>query len=272
MFDRFILASDFKRIEARYSMAKLPELVSYVPSYNIGDGDSTYIINNSQTKEILQFEFGMKGLGAIQPFIRAEGDRNVDDDPQYSGSKALFLKPGINHIIRTQRCLVLADAFVVGSEGDNPYLIYLRHKQRPFSFAGIWNKTMNKQSGEEEYSYAIITTVANQLMQKLGMKRMPVILSSESENTWLRKKSELFEILWMLNPYPHTLMNANPISSRISDKNINDISLVQPTGKPIYNENPVIKKMPRLGKTGNENKVHYTLAEIAENTRLQNSK
>lgn len=65
-------------------------------------------------------------------------------------------------------------------------------------------------------------------------------------------------------------MNAYPISSRISEKSINDISLVQSTGKPVYNENPVYKKMPRLGKTDNENKVHHTLAEIAENTKNAN--
>jgi hypothetical protein len=35
MFESFVLASNFKRIEARFSMAKLPELVEYKPSYNI---------------------------------------------------------------------------------------------------------------------------------------------------------------------------------------------------------------------------------------------
>ena len=139
-FDRFILASDFKRIESRFSMAKLPELVDYTPSFNIAPGDKSYIINNNQTKEILLFDFGLRVNDEVMPFVRAEGDRNAEDNPNYKGSKAIFLKPEFNRLIRYQRCLVLADAFVVGIENGNPYLVYLRGKQRPFSFAGIWNK------------------------------------------------------------------------------------------------------------------------------------
>lgn len=235
-FDRFILASNFKRIESRYSMSKLPELANYVPSYNTAPEDKAYIINNNQTKEIQQFEFGLKGFDSIKLFIRAEGDRNMNNDPKYSGSKAIFLQPGFNRIIRTQRCLILADAFVVGIESGYPYLVYLRGKQRPFSFAGVWNRTKHTETGEEVNSFGIITCPANPLMQKLGMKRMPVILLNEYESTWLRTSAQLSDILSMLCPYPTSLMNAYPISSKIADKSRNDVSLVQPTGKPIYQE------------------------------------
>ncbi len=115
-------------------MAKLPELIDYTPSYNISPGNKSYIINNNQTKEILLFDFGLMVNYDVLPFVRAEGDRNAEDNPNYKGS------PEFNRLIRYQRCLVLADAFVVGIETYNTYLVYLRGKQRPFSFAGIWNK------------------------------------------------------------------------------------------------------------------------------------
>jgi putative SOS response-associated peptidase YedK len=261
-FDRFILASTFKRIESRYSMAKLPEHVNYVPSYNIAPGDKSYIINNNQTKEIQQFEFGLRGLNTVQPFIRAEGDRNMNNDPKYSGSKAIFLQPGFNRIIHSQRCLVLADAFTVGIKNGNPYLVYLRGKQRPFSFAGIWNRTKDENTGEIVLSFAIITCPANPLMQKLGYKRMPVILYNEYVSTWLRTSAQLSDILSMLCPYPTNLMNAYPISTRIADKCLNDVSLVQPLGNPVFNENIAYIQMSRLGKKeSGENKVHDTLEE-----------
>jgi putative SOS response-associated peptidase YedK len=136
-FNRFILASNFKRIETRFSMAKLPEHVDYTPSYNISPGDKSYIINNNQTKEILLFDFGLRVNVDVLPFVRAEGDRNSDDNSNYHGSKAIFLKPEFNRLIRYQRCLVLADAIVVGIETDNPYLNYLRGNQHSFSFVGI---------------------------------------------------------------------------------------------------------------------------------------
>ena len=123
MFERFLLASDFKRIEARFSMAKLPDLVEYKPSYNISVGDKCYVINNNQTKEIQLFEFGLMVKGDALPFVRSEGDRNVDDNPSYKGSKAIFLKPEYNRLIRYQRCLVLADAFVIGIDDKKPHLV-----------------------------------------------------------------------------------------------------------------------------------------------------
>lgn len=235
-FDRFILASDFKRIESRFSMAKLPELVDYIPSYNIALGDKSYIINNSQTKEIQSFVFGLNVSGEVMPFVRAEGDRNSENNPNYKGSKAFFLKPEFNRLIRYQRCLVLADAYVVGIETNNPYLVYLRGKQRPFSFAGIWNRTKDDTTGEVVYSFAIITCVANPLLQKLGIKRMPVILLNEYESTWLRSSAQLSDIISMLSPYPASLMNAYPIGDKIADKTLNDISLLQPIGKPVTHE------------------------------------
>lgn len=241
-FDRFILASNFKRIESRFSMAKLPELIDYNPSYNIASGNKSYIINNNQTKEILLFDFGLRFNSDVMPFVRAEGDRNAEDNPNYHGSKAIFLKPEFNRLIRYQRCLVLADAFVVGIETDHPYLVYLRGKQRPFSFAGIWNKSKNETTGEIDFSFAIITIPSNPLMLKLGLKRMPVILLNEYESTWLRTSAQLSDILSMLSPYPANLMNAYPISNKIADKALNDTSLIQPLGKPVYQEPTYVRQ------------------------------
>ncbi len=246
MFKNFVLASNFKRIENRFSMAKLPDLVDYKPSYNISVGDSCYIINNNQTKEIQSFEFGLRCNDSILPFVRSEGNRNLDDNPNYTGSKAIFLKPEYSRLIRFQRCLVLADALIIGISDNKPYLVYLRGKQRPFAFAGIWDRVKDKTTGEEKYSFAIITTTSNQLMFKLGLKRMPVILFNEYESTWLRSSAQLSDILSMLSPYPSNLMNAYPISDKINDKTQNEISLIQPIGKPVYHESVnVWKRKPK---------------------------
>ncbi len=241
MFERFILASNFKRIESRFSMAKIPESNTYIPSYNILPADKTYVITNPQTKLIAQFEFGLKGLGNkypnALPFVRAEGDRNLNNDPNYTGAKAIFLRPEFRTIIRTQRCLVLADAFVIGMGNNNPpYLVYLRNKKRPFAFAGIWNKTIDVETGVEIFSFAIITTTANLLIAKLGLKRMPVILHIEYENRWLRPSSELFEILNMLAAYPTDLMNAYPLANKILAEDQYSVASVQPIGAPILTE------------------------------------
>ena len=230
MFERYILASSFDRISKRFNMARLPDSEGYEPSYNIGCGGIAYVITDEVTRKIYSFKFGINGLGRNFPeetcFIRAEGKRNLKDDPEYSGAKALFLQPELKTIIRTQRCLVLADAFVVGIEKCQPHLVYLREKKRPFAFAGIWSHE----------SFAIITVPANTLLQKLGMKRMPVILPREVEHRWIRKSSQLFEVTDMLKPYSAWFMNAYPITLRIADYTLNDKSLVQPLGATVYKE------------------------------------
>jgi hypothetical protein len=108
---RFIPASNFKRIETRFSMVKLPELVDYTPSYNISPRDKSYVINTNQTKEIQLFDFGLWVNGEVLPFVRTEGDRNAENNPNCKGSKAIFLKPEFNRLIiyfgGVKSCIVL---------------------------------------------------------------------------------------------------------------------------------------------------------------------
>ena len=232
MFDRFVLASSYKRISERFNRCYINSSSTYKPSYNIVSGDESYVILNYQTKEIHQFHFGLTGI-TNDPvlFVRAEGDRNQNNNPDYTGSKAIFLKSEFGNLIRKQRCLVLADAFIVGIN-KTPCLVHLRNKQRPFAFAGIWNKNKD-ESGKDVYSFAIITVTANKLLQKLGYKRMPVILYPNHESNWLKQSAQLSDILYMLTPYPDNKMNAYPVSKRIIDTNLNDLSLIQPVERKI---------------------------------------
>jgi putative SOS response-associated peptidase YedK len=234
MFKRYILASNLERVSKRFSMVRFPDSQCYKPSFNIFLGSDSCVITNKNAKEIQAFRFGITGLGKNFPdetyFVRSEGNRNKHDDPAYTGSKAIFLQPELRAIIRTQRCLVLADAYVVEVEKQNPHLIYLRNKKRPFAFAGIWSE--DKEGIE---SFAIITTPSNELLYKLGLKRMPVILPIQYDSRWIRQSTELAEVLGMLNPYPTVLMNAYPIANN-DDSSRNDISLVQPVGKPVIQE------------------------------------
>lgn len=242
MFDRYLLVSDIKRIQSQLGISKITCSSPYIPSYNIGCGDNAYVIANYQTKQLEPFKFGLEGIGQTKYFVRAEGKRNLNDDPKYSGSNAIFLMPEFNKIIRSQRCLVLADAFVVGIGNQAPQLIYMQNRQRPFAFAGIWNKTINEDS-QPEYSFAIITVTSNSLLAVFGLKRMPVILDNENINRWINPSASLGEILSMLFAYPPEKMNSYPISCRIADKSINDKSLVKPDGKPLLKEEPGFRMM-----------------------------
>jgi hypothetical protein len=97
-------------------------------------------------------------------------------------------------------------------------------------------------------------------MLKLGLKRMAVILHNEYESTWLRTSAQLSDILSMLNPFLANLMNAYPIDNKIVDKTLNYISLVQPTGKAVYQEATGYQRVKRM-KQEKGNFSHLTLEE-----------
>jgi hypothetical protein len=228
MFERFILVSSLQRIENRFNKIKLPESL-YFPSFNISQGSETPVIVEGKNHRYQKFSFGCHVKNRMVCFIRAEGNKNLYDDPDYSGSKAIFLLPEYRKAIRYSRCIVPADAFVVRDLNNRYYLVFLQDKKRPFAFAGICSES--KEGGQ---SFAIITVPANQLLAYLNQKRMPVILHSKDENRWLKEETTLARILQCLNIYPANLMNAYPIA--VPSVELNDVTLVKPAGDPLYQE------------------------------------
>ena len=107
---------------------------------------------------------------------------------------------------------------------------------KPFAFAGIWEDWVNKETGEVVRSFAIITSVTNSLLQKIGHHRSPVILNPEQESQWLNPDLPLAEVTAMLRPFDARLMNAYPISPAIKTPGANGITLLQPIGQRIEKE------------------------------------
>lgn len=94
----------------------------------------------------------------------------------------------------SQRCLIPADGFYewqwLDPKGKNKqkYLMHLPGEEL-FSFAGLWNKWTDIETGETYHTYAILTTEANTLMSVIhnSQKRMPVIINPKAEKEWLDK-------------------------------------------------------------------------------------
>jgi putative SOS response-associated peptidase YedK len=95
---------------------------------------------------------------------------------------------------------------------------------------------VNKDTGEIIQSFAIITTVANELMQKLGHHRSPVIVPQAREQEWISNDLSLEEVTSFLEPYPAESMNAYPISPAIKSIKENGIHLLKPTGERVFPE------------------------------------
>ncbi len=245
MCGRYILVQKVETIEKRFNVIA-PIGLLWKASYNISPGQMAPVITSEHPKYLDLMQFGMTPFWAKKQMYlmnaRAEGDRNRENNPQYSGAKDIISKPAFRKPIRSQRCLVIADAFIEGStnEGlDNPFMVYLRNQERPFAFAGLFDEWKDIKSGNIIKSFSIITTTSNELMLKIPHHRMPVILDRNQEQVWLNKSTPLSRITKMLRAFPYNLMNAYPISSSIKNPKNNTENLVQPLGERLIMESDI---------------------------------
>lgn len=169
---------------------------------------------------------------------RAEGDKNPENHPSFSGSKAIFRKTAFQKPLFFHRCLIIADAFIEWSTtgNQNPYLVYLRNQARPFAMAGLYDIWINPATFEKQHTFTIITVPGNTLLRKLPYQRMPVILEKGKENRWLKPDLSLREILAHLQKYPFHLMNAYPIDSKINISSDDFKKRINPIGNKVLSE------------------------------------
>jgi|WetSurMetagenome_2_1015567.scaffolds.fasta_scaffold268290_1 putative SOS response-associated peptidase YedK len=240
MCGRYCVVESIEAIEKRFNAEA--RAVQLEINYNISVGQKAPVITSEDPKKVQLFQFGLTPSWAKKQMYlfnaRSEGDHNKEDDPTYRGAKGIILKPAYRKPIRSQRCLVIATAFYEGPKKEGlskPYLIYLKNKKRPFAFAGIYDTWENPEGGKIN-SFSIITTTANELLQKIGHHRMPVILHQEEELVWLGSETHLSKITQMLEPYSTELMNAYPISPEIKNPKNNTRELLNPTGERVYPE------------------------------------
>ena len=240
MCRKFVLVSNLDKIESRFHVRINPHTLPIQESYCINNGDFTYVITSENQYELQVFKFGMTPNFSKEPQMiinaRAEGYKNQDDDPYYCGSNSIFLRKEFKKPIQSQRCLVIADAYYEWSSDNKPYLVFLQNKDRPLGFAGVFDRWKNPDTQEILTSFAIITITANDLLQSIGVKRMPVILSKSRELNWIKSTKPLSDVLRMLSPFPSDQMNAYPVSEMINNSEVNEITMLNPIGNKLQIE------------------------------------
>ncbi len=245
MCGRFVLVDKIEVIEKTFN-AKLSEgSILFSPSYNITVGQKSLVVTDENPNQLNYYQFGLTPSWAKKQMYlfnaRAEGDHNKENDPNFRGAKGIIEKPAFRNPIRARRCLIVASAFIEGStvEGlDKPFLVHL--KNRPFAFAGIWDKWTNPENLEVIQSFSIITTTANTLLQKIPHHRMPVILPGHAYHTWLNQNASLSQITELLVQYPADMMNAYPISPSIKSPICNLPEYLNPVGERLVPEIGII--------------------------------
>ncbi len=165
--------------------AKIDKIESFKSSdhYNAFTFPKTPVITNGNPELIDNLQWGLIPKWAkddnIKKYTLNARIETITEKPSFRGS--------VNN-----RCLVIVDGYYewqwLDSKGKNKqkYLISLPNDEL-FSFAGLWENWVNKQTGETCKTYTIITTDANEQIAEIhnSKKRMPVVLTPEHETNWL---------------------------------------------------------------------------------------
>lgn len=244
MCGRYVVVSNLRAIEKRFQLNSVPpDILTLTSQVNVSIGQYAPVVSSEFSDTLQLMQFGLTPFWAKKPTYffnaRSEGDHNKDNNPAYAGAMGIISKPAFRHTIRRKRCLVIADAFIEGPQKEKlnqPYVIYRRDGMRPFAMAGIWDAWTNKDTGEIINSFAIVTTTANALLQKIGHHRSPVILAQDNESLWLDVEAPLGDITALLRPYPADELNAYPISPAIKNPKAEGLELLLPTGQRLYPE------------------------------------
>jgi putative SOS response-associated peptidase YedK len=131
-------------------------------------------------------------------------------------------KPSFKRAFEQSRCWILVNGFfewqLIGKE-KIPWYIH-QENNKPFAMAGLYDTWNNPVTGEDERSFSIVTTPANQLMEKIHntKKRMPVILNREEEKQWISKGIPTENHSSLLKPAKEGILKAHTISKSIGSR------------------------------------------------------
>jgi putative SOS response-associated peptidase YedK len=118
-------------------------------------------------------------------------------------AETLTQKPSFSDLTYKNRCIVITDGYYEWiKEGSNKVPYYIcRLDNSIIPMAGLWDLWKSSKSGEEIYTYTIITTNINPALSWIH-ERMPVIIPNENIDIWINWKSYLpSDALGLLRPY-----------------------------------------------------------------------
>jgi putative SOS response-associated peptidase YedK len=132
--------------------------------------------------------------------------------------ETLTQKPSFRESIKSKRCIVPASGFYEWQKLEQvkqPYYIYRADKQ-PIAFAGLWDKWVDKESGETVESCSIVTMPATSLMAEIH-DRMPAILEPEHFDVWLDPEFKEPHVLLDILKAEELALKIYPVSSYVSN-------------------------------------------------------
>ena len=171
-------------------------------------------------------KFNLMIWGLIPSWVKTEKDAiEISRTTANARAESITSKPSFRLIAKSNRCIIPISGFFEWQLVDNkkiPWFITLKNEDI-ISLAGLWSEWVNPQTGEIKKTFTILTTEANEMMAKIHntKKRMPAILTRETEGIWLDKKTTTNEYPSIIKPLANNLLDAYTVSPLVSNARIN---------------------------------------------------
>ena len=174
-------------------------------------------------------------------------------------SEEMYDKPSFRDAAKNaQRCLIPVNGFFEWRWLDEkgtvkiPYYITFRD-QKIRSMAGLYSRWKDKETGEYYFSYTVLTTRANTILEYVhnNKKRMPVLISKDDEKAWLNRDLSQKDVLELCHPSQDPAMRAYTISKLLTTRNV--VTNVPEVLSPV-NYNEAIKEATIFLESGDKKK------------------
>jgi putative SOS response-associated peptidase YedK len=225
MCGRFTLTLLLAELEKRFLIDEV--MASIQPRYNIAPTQNVAVIINKENpgRVLTEMRWGLIPSWADDPKI---GFRMIN-----ARAETVAEKPSFKRALTSRRCLIPADSFYEWKKNGKtktPMRIMLK-EEKPFAFAGLWEKWTDPKIKMEIRSCTIITCEANSFMKPIH-DRMPIILSEKAEALWLDSElKDPTKLKEVLVPYPAKEMKDYPVSTMVNSAKYDGPECVKPFSK-----------------------------------------
>jgi putative SOS response-associated peptidase YedK len=213
-----------KRVPAQHHLAPQVNTADLKPSYNIAPGQLVAVITREAPDQVQFLSWGLPARiqNRSQLLINAR-------------AATLLERPTYRPLLEAGKtCLILADSFYewknISKQKRIPYRFLLRNDDL-FAIAGLYKDEVDRETGEIQPHFTLITTEPNQLLSGIH-DRMPAILPAGLEMNWLQPQSTPEHYLQMLQPFHNDLMRAYPVSTEVNNAAHNSPELILPVEYP----------------------------------------
>jgi putative SOS response-associated peptidase YedK len=207
MCGRYTLTVNIKTVAEAFGV---PPALDTAPRYNVAPTQDVVSIMRNGSAHLAWLHWGL-----IPSWAK---DESVGSKMINARAETLAEKPSFRGLLRSKRCLVIADGFYEWKQehgGKSPWYITLKDRE-PFAFAGLWDH-WKAPDGQQILSCTIITTPPNDIVAPIH-NRMPAILQPGTRDLWLNPDlRDEHELTKLLAPYPADQMTVRPVSRLVND-------------------------------------------------------